>query len=121
MAKTVAKGANDVYVKLKDKSTSFHDISQGKNVVSDRIVLMKRTSKVAQALHHKVLLEVEDGEAEAYFSSLEKGTKKKNVVNTTEDDDDAPPAKKAANAKPTGDKATAAKKDKKDLTADDDE
>ena len=102
------KQADEVYVRLRDRSTSFHDASQGKNVVSDRIEVMKRTALVSQAIHHNVLDIVPDAEAEAALNGAAPAPAKKKDKVAPEDAAPAP-AKKA-------------KKDKvADLTADDDE
>ena len=68
----MAKEANEIYVRLNDKGTTFHDISTGQGVVADRVAKLKRSGTVTRAIKDKVLIEVDDTTAEAAIAKQEK-------------------------------------------------
>ncbi len=122
--------ADEVIVKLKDKSTSFHDISQGKGVVADRLAILKKTAKVAQALHHSQLVECTAADYDAYLSKASEAPAKKAVVTAPAATDKTPSPLPPAATKKTATKKEAEPKpekevkkvaDKKSLTDDDDD
>jgi ABC-type microcin C transport system duplicated ATPase subunit YejF len=59
------KRADEVYIKLKNKQTSFNDWTQGKNVVADRVEVMRRSDIVSEALNSGQLIEATEAEYDA--------------------------------------------------------
>lgn len=65
----MANSSNEVFVKLRDKSGSFYDPTQGKGVVRDRVALLKRTSYVSQFIHAQQLIELSDEVGQSEFDA----------------------------------------------------
>jgi len=65
----MANSNNEVFVKLRDKSGSFYDPTQGKGVVRDRVALLKRTSYVSQFIHAQQLIELSDEVGQSEFDA----------------------------------------------------
>lgn len=68
--------AKEIYVRLKDTGTTFHDSTQGKGVVGKRIACLLPTENVLRAVKGGALEKLDDKKGKEAFDAQEEARKK---------------------------------------------
>lgn len=83
-----------VYIRLKDRSTIFHDASQEVTLTGNQVKEAEKTGKVASAIKHGLLEEVEAPKEE---TTNQQGEPNKEAPNQGEPDKETAPAEPSSN------------------------